>query len=204
MQVFGDIPNELYLAEVNNAGALNLLNNDLIKINGLTPYANRILSFTSKIGSIPDSEIIKTLFDDRANIIMGLNHITLNENYDKFLGNNKKCNSPMINMTYFPLELENAPEQNISNILDRLCIELDYMNYLCNQEQMKRAQGIAVIDTIKIEADFIREDLGDRANKFTYEAKKYSSTEYYGGFLDLLSGYVSTDLEYLNNLLLSY
>jgi hypothetical protein len=200
VKVFGNIPNDALLNEIRSYELQFSLDNAYIKVPDLKPCIDRIRLYSSKIGNISDTEIIKTLFIDRDNIINGLNKLDFSVINRLPSENNRGKYSPIINVTYFPLEAEEMPEENIYILLDHLCIELDYMNYLCHQEQKQWRDEKSALATITQEEDFLRGDLSDSTSKFCFEAKKYAKTDFYGGFLEFMEGYIISDLSYLNGL----
>jgi hypothetical protein len=202
VKVFGNIPDDAFLIEIKSYDLQFSLDNIYIRVPELKPSIDRIRLFSSESDNLQNMEIIETLFVDRDNIIVGLSKLDFSQTAESLLRSTKDKYSQIMNVTYFPLQAEEMLENNICNLLDHLCIELDYMNYLCRQEQKQWRNEKSLLITINQEADFLRNDLSGSTGVFCLEAKKHAKTDFYGGFLEFMEGYVKSDLCYLNDLLL--
>jgi hypothetical protein len=200
VRVFGNIPNEDYLQKIRSHDFRYSLDDVYSDIPLLKPSIDRIRLFSSEGGHLEDSQIIKALFVDRRNIIIGLGNPESRETGLTPLNVKRDKDSPIINVTYFHLEAEEMPNENSSDILDQLCIELDYMTYLCRHEQEQWNKGNVALSTIVEETAFLRNDLSYSTGRFCDITKKYAKTDFYRGFLEFMEGFIRSDLSYLNNL----
>jgi hypothetical protein len=202
MRGFGDLPDDILLTEVRSPVFKILFDRLCQRFTKLKAGANCFQSFLSDFKNVNNAEIVPELSADRIRIINGLNGLTLNLQPD-LLGNKENKHSAILNVTYFRLDEKELPDESVSSLLDYLCTELDYMNYLCHQEQSQWTSQINALKTVSQEADFLRDNLNGWTGVFCAEGIKHSSTSFYRGFLSTLENFVPEDLEYLNNLMLT-
>jgi hypothetical protein len=170
MRMFGNIPDESLLAEITGPMFQVLLKQIAQMVPTLKPVVDNIGSFIAKNELSPRPETIRTLYSDRVSIVTGLSILETNSPANYLTADKNNRSSINLNVTYFPLSAEEIPDEKISNLLDNLCIELDYMSFLCRQEQKRWAFENGFLKIISQEADFLREDLGIKASRFTSEA----------------------------------
>ncbi len=201
MKVLGNLPDDHWLKEIRNSEIMLSPDTICAKFGRLKPGVDHLHSIKFDPDSLPGLEIIAQLRSDRIRIIKGLNGLAINLPGNKL--NNKSDNSSVLNVTCFRLEDKDLPDESVSNLLDYLCIELDYMDYLCRQEHDQWINQANAINAISQESDFLREQLNGWAGTFCSEAKKHASSVFYQSFLSILEDFVSADLAYLNGLMLS-
>lgn len=202
MRAFGNLPDDILLREARSSSSRVLFDRLCRRFTRLKDGVYCFQSFITECKDVQDPETIKRLKDDRIRIIKGLNGLDANPP-EAILGNDGKKHSSVLNVTYFPLDDKELPDESVSNLLDHLCAELDFMNYLCRQEQSQWARNHNALDAISQETEFLRGNLNGWVGVFCKEAVKHSSTGFYKGFLSILENFISQDLEYLNNLILT-
>jgi hypothetical protein len=201
IRVFGNLPDNVLLTEVRSPVFTIRFDRLCQRFAKLKGGAGYIQSFISDFKNINNSEIIPELGLDRIRIIRSLNSLPPGRQPD-LPGNNHDKHSAVLNVTYFHLDIKELPDESVSDLLDYLCTELDYMNYLCRQEQYQWTNENSALNTISQESDFLRENLCHWTGAFCAESIKHSATNYYKGFFSILENFISEDLEYLNNLIL--
>jgi hypothetical protein len=203
VRAFGNLPDTVLLAEIRSPIFIYMSDNSPSPVSRIKSGTDLLKTFISNICGFPDSEILKELAADRTRLIRGLDKLALKLPGDKLIGNNSNKNASFFNITYFPLDAEELPEEEVSDLLDYLCIKLDFMDCLCRREQKQWSNGSGPFGTISQEADFLRGHLETWVAEFCFEAKQHSETDFYRGFLEILGKFTRADLDYLNNLVLS-
>jgi hypothetical protein len=201
MKVLGNLPDDRLLKEVRTSAIMRSPDKLCSKFCALKPEVDNIRSFIFAPDNLPGAKIIGRLREDRIRIIKGLNGLDINLPGNKL--HNKSETSSVLNVTCFPLEDKELPDESVSNVLDYLCIELDFMDYLCRQEHDQWINQANAIGAISQESDFLREHLNGWTSTFCPEAEKQASSIFYRGFLSILEHFIVADLGYLNGLLLS-
>ena len=92
------------------------------------------------------------------------------------------------------------PDESVNESPDFLCVELDFMKNLCLREQGQWSSDVDVRDTVITEETFLREHLGSWVAEFCSAAKGHALTEFYQGFLIILTEFIKMDIEYLHHL----
>jgi putative dimethyl sulfoxide reductase chaperone len=90
-----------------------------------------------------------------------------------------------------------VPEENIGEMLDYIGVEIDFMFQLCLKETGQWAERQDARPVMELEREFLEGHLGRWVNAFYTGAEPYCRTDFYRGFLQMLAGFMETELEYL-------
>jgi hypothetical protein len=202
MRVVCDPPYQKILTEIRGGGFTELNHQPAHVMTHLKPGIDIIRDYTTKVFGLRDAEILSELSQDRTSILGILNNLALKSPVAGLVAQNQSRDS-VVKITYFPLEDDEIHNKKVGDVLDYLCIQLDYMSVLCRREQNQWLAGQNAIKTISQESDFLRTYLASGVVKWCCEAQDHAKTDYYRGFLNILNSFIPADLNYLNGLILS-
>jgi hypothetical protein len=202
MKVICDPPNTDILREIRRTYFIEALITTSPLVIALKSGADEVRDYAAKMAGMAGSEILSELGSDRADVLGAFNDAALNFPGGGFVSKNQAKDS-IIKITYFPLEENEIKNKKVNDVLDYLCIQLDYMNLLCRRENKKWLEEPGAIQVISQEVDFLRAYLISGIVDCIDRAQQRASTGYYRGFMNILANYIPADLKYLNQLLLS-
>jgi len=156
--------------------------------------------YCSAIEPMTQEEILNDLAADRTRLLRATGERNLKPPYESLYKTNGSRSGTATAVKAYYRKTGLLPDENISEMLDYMCVELDFMYQLCLREVEEWSCGRDASTTLIHEEEFLREHLGSWLGNFCAQAEKYARTDFYRGFLVVLNVFIDIEMEYLHSL----
>lgn len=191
------IPNDAFLDRIKSKEYQDSLYAlKALKDKKITKGADLLLAYIKKVKEGSEEEILEAIAVDRTRIIRIPNMVGLRAPYESQYVKKKSANAIMLDLKKFYQEAGFAPP-NCDDSLDFLGVELDFLNLL-NRKIIATPSDAGKY--LNLQKRFITEHLGKWIDDYTQSAEEHTETDFYKGWLHLISGFIQLDREYLDQM----
>lgn len=200
LRVFANIPDTNLLQEISSNDFGNFLDIccslDDLKFKGAV--AN-VKSYCDSLASREPTEILNELSVDRTGLLIASGNRDLKPPYEGLYRQNDKSGRTSLEVRDYYRERGLLPDESVHELMDYLCVELAFLYQLCLRESQQWASGRDASATVADEVDFLREHLASWIGEYRTQAEKYARTDFYRGFLEILTTFIEIEVEYLQS-----
>ncbi len=202
VNVFGSLPDGELIARIKD-GRISGFIDDFANVGSdeLGEGVRLIKAYQKQIANRAEKDILKELSIDRTVLVRGTGDQRLKPPYEGLYRTDCTMAAAALEINEVYRATGLALEEGTPESPDFLCIELDFLKNLCLQEQSQWSSGQDGRQTLTIEYEFISAHMGRWIKNYCNEADKFAVTDFYRGFLKILSSFTSLDREYLGAVL---
>ena len=203
LRVFARLPDNTLIQEITSQSFHDFLDTGCgIGSLRLREAITNIKLYCSAMESRTQEEILNDLAVDRTRLLRATGDRNLKPPYESLYKSIGSRNDTAAAVKSFYRRTGLLPDENISEMLDYMCVELDFMYQLCLREVEEWSSGRDATTTLIHEDEFLREHLGSWLGDFCAQAEKYARTAFYRGFLVVLDVFIGIEMEYLQSLMM--
>jgi putative dimethyl sulfoxide reductase chaperone len=160
-------------------------------------------SYRSSIQSAVASKILDEIAVDRTRILRVTSDKAYRLPYESLYKASRSASDVISQVKSFYMKSGMVPAEDAGEMPDYLGVELDFMYALCQMETDLLDSGQDSMEIVELEKEFLNEHLGKWISIFCDEAGKQSCTDFYKGFLKIMSGFIEIEANYLSGISLS-
>ena len=146
----------------------------------------------------PADAILDELAVDRTRILRGTGPAELKPPHEGCYKLDSDLGSAAVQVKCFYRSAGMVPDETVCEPPDYLCVQLDFMRQLCEQEQHLRSSSRKVEEVIACQDEFLRKHLGCWVTDFCGQVQKHALTDFYRGITLILRDFIKQDMEYLS------
>lgn len=190
VRIINRLPDENLLNEIKSREFENLFE----QFSGV-PY---LKTYRYRVENNPAEAILDELSVDRTRILRGTGPAELKPPHEGCYKLDGDLGSAAIQVKRFYRSAGIVPHETVCESPDYLCVQLDFIKQLCQQEHHLRSANQNVDETIKCQDEFLKKHLGCWVINYCEQVQKHALTDFYRGMTMILKDFIKKDMEYLN------
>ena len=155
-------------------------------------------TYRERMENNPTDDILNELSVDRTRILRGTGPAELKPPHEGCYKLDCDLGSAAIQVKCFYRSAGLVPDETVCEPPDYLCVQLDFMRQLCQQEQYLRSSNRDVEKVITCQDEFLKKHLGCWVTDFCGQVHKHALTDFYRGITLILGDFIKQDMEYLH------
>jgi len=160
-----------------------------------------IKAYRLRMEKNPPETILTELSVDRTRILRGTGPADLKPPHEGCYKWDCDLGSAAIQVKCFYRKAGLLPVATVCESPDYLCVQLDFMRQLCQQEHNLRSSSPDVTEIIACQEAFLKKHLGSWVGDYCEQVQKHALTDLYRGVASILNDFITRDMKYLKNLI---
>ena len=189
VRVFNQLPDEDFLKKIKTCEFENRLRE--------FPGAAHIKAYRLRMGQNPPETILNELSIDRTRILRGTGPAELKPPHEGCYKMDCDLGSAAMQVKCFYRTAGLLPDATVCESPDYLCVQLDFMKQLCQQEQNLRSSNRDATEIIACQKAFLKKHLGSWVGDYCEQVQKHALSDLYRGFAMILNAFITSDMDYL-------
>lgn len=199
--IFGRLPDAELVTAIKGQAIINTLDNSPgVAASGFREGVTYIKSYLSSRQGQAVTDILNELSVDRTRLIRATGRRDLKAPYEGLYCHRTSAGAAVLAVRNCYRAAGLLPDEDNPEPPDFLGVELDFMSCLCHREHGRRISAGDVTEIVAAQEQFLREHLGSWVGEFCERAENIALTDFYRGFLIVLSAFVYEDRGYLGQL----
>jgi TorA maturation chaperone TorD len=189
VRVFNQLPDEDFLKKIETCEFENQFRE--------FPGAAHIKAYRLRMGQNPPETILNELSIDRTRILRGTGPAELKPPHEGCYKMDCDLGSAAMQVKCFYRTAGLLPDATVCESPDYLCVQLDFMKQLCQQEQNLRSSNRDATEIIACQKAFLKKHLGSWVGDYCEQVQKHALSDLYRGFAMILNAFITSDMDYL-------